>query len=192
MADENDNNDIFNRLRKLQQETHKAAYGEVDDHRVGGPKYFAALQGVLKGINDEKLVSVLKHFGEHIQEMNGDEYDTGSSLKLIKLYLELSRDLDEQLTPEMQDRFRKILKKEVEFIRMEESDNDDVREMAEKAKATSHIQRAQKDDLTDQQQLVNFYLNKILDYRLSTLPDNAAWDFVAQSVLIHSKKEFIS
>jgi len=187
MADENENNDILNRLRKLQQETHKAAYGEVDDHRVGDPKYFAALQGVLKGINNEKLVSVLKRFGEHIQEMGREEYNTESSLKLIRLYMELSRNLNQQLTPGNQDRFRKILKKEVEFIRMEQSDNDDVREMAEKAKATSHIQRPQKDDLTEQQQLVNFYLDKILDYRLSTLPENAAWDFVAQSILAESK-----
>jgi|GEM_PF-2735290 len=187
MADENKKNDIFNRLRKLQQETHKAAYGEVDDHRVGGPKYFAALQGVLKGINNEKLVSVLKRFGEHVKEMDGEAYTTDSSLKLIKLYTDLSRDLNEQLTPETQNRFREILKKEVKFIRMEESDNNDVREMAEKAKATSYIQRPQKDDLTEQQQLVNFYLDKILDYRLSTLPENTAWDFVAQSILAKSK-----
>lgn len=187
MADKDKKNDILNRLGKIKQSIHKATFGEVDDHRVGGPKYFAALQGVLKGIHDEKLVGVLKRFGEHVQEINSGEYSTESSLKLIKLYTELSRDLDEQLTPEMQDRFRKILKKEVEFIRMEELDNDDVREMAEKAKATSYIQMPQEDDLSEQQQLVNFYLHKILDYRLSTLPDNAAWDFVAQSILNESK-----
>jgi len=186
MTDENDNNSILNRLRKAKQSFHKATYGEVEEHKVGSPQYFAALEGVLLGLSDEKLSQALNKFGEQVKTMGEEEYTPEQGMQLIRCYAELSEELEMMLAPEVQKRFRNILRKDVEFIRMKGSDNSDLDEIADRVRMTSEKQEPMLGVLDEQEQLVNYYLTKILDYRLSTLPEEAAWDFVAQSILDQS------
>ncbi|TYP94889.1 hypothetical protein LX73_0182 [Fodinibius salinus] len=186
MSEENDENNILNRLRQAKQSFHKATYGEVEEHKVGSPKYFAALHGVLLGISDQKLVEALSKFGDHIRTMGEGEYNPEQGMQLIRCYAELNDELEIMLVPEVQKRFRNILKKDVEFIRMKDSDNGDLNEIADRTRMASEKQKPMLGSLDEQEQLVNYYLSKLLDYRLSTLPEEAAWDFVAQSILDHS------
>ena len=174
MTDENDNNDILKRLRKAKQSFHKATYGEVEEHKVGSPKYFAALN------------EALSKFGDHIRTMAEGQYKSEQAMQLIECYAELSDALEMKLAPEVQKRFKSILKKDVEFIRMKESDNGDLNEIADRTRMTSEKQKPMLGELDEQELLVNYYITKILDYRLSTLPEAAAWDFVAQAILDHS------
>jgi hypothetical protein len=194
MADDNKKKELTDLLNKASREFKKEKADRSIDYGVNHPDFFSSFMIQLDHIADDKQRKLLKKLAKLIHQMREDGLEMDKMAVLIKLYKDISYTLDGNLIPSVRERFERIVGKEVKFVKMQEPDNSDIWEIGDMAVgAAANLQSLKaKKNLGEQEVLLNEYLMEILDYRLASLPDEAAWDFVAQSVLIHSKKEFIS
>lgn len=93
------------------------------------------------------------------------------------------------MIPVVKIRFEHLIGKEVKPVKLQELDDSDIWEIGDSAKgAAVNLQPLQdKSNLEEEEVSLNEYLMEILDYRLASLPAEAAWDFVAQSILEEPK-----
>ena len=137
-------------------------------------------------ISNPEIRNILKNWANHIHGLQQQDHSPEFSYKLLNTYRNLSIMLNHHLIPEIQERLKRIIKKEVKYLKMQEPDNNDLWEVGDKAIANIAIQQPIHDEFGEQYQIINGYILELLDYRLSTLSDETAWDFVAQSILDHS------
>ena len=189
MADQDKKKDLLNLLNKVSRELHKQKAERSLMYGVHHPNYYSSLKTQLDSISDEKLRALLKKMAQLIHQMRGSEYETGNAATLIGLYQGISYSVNGFLIPSIRERFERIVLKEVKHVRMQEPDNSDLWEICNMAEgAVANLQSLQdENDLGEEEVLLNEYLKEILDYRLASLPDETAWDFVVQSILDESK-----
>lgn len=127
---------------------------------------------------------------KEINEMRENGYNTTAWMSLIELYRDISYAIDGKLIPDVQVRFERLIGKEVKYVKMQEPDDSDLWEIGDMATgAAANLQPLQgKSNLGEEEVRLNEYLMEILNYRLASLPDEAAWDFVAQSILSETKE----
>lgn len=177
-------------LNKASRELKKQKGERAVEHTVNHPNYFESLNVLLDGIADNEKRELFKKLATEIHKMRDTGYNTSSCLALIELYRDISYALDGKLIPDVQERFERLIGKEVKFVKMQEPDDSDIWEIGDMATgAAANLQPLQdKRDLGEEEVRLNEDLMKILDYRLASLPDEAVWDFVAQSILSESKE----
>lgn len=189
MADKEKKEDLSNLLNKASRELHKQKADRGIEYGVHHPNYYSSLKTRLDSIIDEQKRELLKKMAQLIHQMGGSGYETGNAAPFIELYRDISYSVNGYLIPSIRKRFERIVLKEVKHVRMQEPDNSDLWEICNIAEgAAANIRPLQDEsELGKEEVLLNEYLMEILDYRLASLPDEAAWDFVAQSILSDSK-----
>ena len=171
-------------LDKLLHSFHKFHNKSAEDTKIEAPEYIGSIDKHLNRLKDKKVNMALFRFTFTLVDIKED-HDAELSYKLLRNYKELCLILDEKLSPHVQRRFNKILKKDVEYIRMQEAKNGvgEIMDIADSVRMLADQQQPMLGNLTEQEQIINYYLHKILDFRLATLPEEEAWDFIAQSIL---------
>lgn len=81
------------------------------------------------------------------------------------------------MIPEIQERFERIINREVKYLKMQEPDNNDLWEIGDKTMANVATQQPIHEEIGEQDKIINGYILELLDYRLSTLSDESAWFF---------------
>lgn len=190
MADKHKRKELRDLLNKVSRKLKKQKVERAVEHAVNHPNYFEYLNVLLDSIADPEKRELFKRLSKEIHKMRENGYNTTAWMSLIELYRDISYALDGKLIPDVQVRFERLIGNEVKFVKMQEPDDSDIWEIGDLATgAAANLQPLQdKSNLGEEEVLLNEYLIKILDYRLASLPDEAAWDFVAQSILSISKE----
>lgn len=143
---------------------------------------FRSISNLIEIIKDKKNRSLLLEILNQIQILSTETYSTSNHITLIKLFDNLISNETGYLHEELIEKFQRVLNKEIRFLKMS-SDSIDFHNRCDLFKA-NFDNLTPKNKKPDQQ---GFYLSYVvvvlLDYRLATLSDNQAWNFLAQSLL---------
>lgn len=171
MADIRVQNDIFKEIDSFLEEI-----GELVEEK----KDYAKLHKALSIIESQEHKKALQEILDQVQRLKENEYTPKAHFKLIEKYKQGGQILRTKLLPDTYKRFKSLVLKEVKFLQMEDSNFQ-----AECGLTVGTIGNMIpiEGEPVKQELYLNALLNLIIDFRLKTLPDKQAWDFVAQSIL---------
>jgi len=171
MADIRVQNDIFQEIDSFLEEI-----GEL----VEGKKDYAKLLKALSIIESQERKEMLEGILDQVQNLKENEYTPEAHYRLIKEYYSAGQNFRTKFFPDISKRFQNLVVKEVKFLKMQTPDYD--KKCGFAIGSVGNLIPIEGEPVK-QEHYLNALLNMIIDFRLNTLSDQQAWDFIAQSVL---------
>jgi hypothetical protein len=171
MSDTKIKADIFEEIDSVIEEI-----GDVVEEK----KAYAKLHQALSIIEEEEYQKALEGILDQVQNLKENEYTPEAHYKLIKWYYGTGQIFRKKLFPETSQRFKDLVLKEAKFLKMQTSKYD--RGCGAAIGSVGNLIPIEGEP-EKQEYYLNALLNMVIDFRLNTLSDQQAWDFIAQSVL---------
>ncbi|SMO64316.1 hypothetical protein [Fodinibius sediminis] len=171
MSDTNIGKDIFKEIDSALEEI-----GEVVEEK----REFAKLHQALSIIENERYRKTLEGILDQVQYLKQNEYTTEAHQEPIGKHYKAGQIFKTKLFPDTSKRFRDLVVKETKYLRMQTSEYNENCGLAIGSVGNLIPMGGEP---VKQELYLNALINLIIDFRLSTLPDNQALDFLAQSVL---------
>jgi len=143
---------------------------------------YERLYGLLEILEDVPKRELLQKFLTQIYEISKEPYDPDPHFENIKSYKQIGILFGQDLISELISKFQSHIKKEVKFLQMKEKSYIG-NEVCDFAIGSIQNLSTTPEEPTEQQTYEIVLLYEIFNFRLSTLNEEQAWDFMAQSIL---------
>jgi|GEM_PF-3003983 len=184
------NKNLVTDALKQAQDILLSAVEEQNDSVLNKSKY-ERLHGLLEILDDVPKRELLQKFLTQIFQMTKGSYDHELHFENIKCYERIGILFDQDLISALIGKFQRHINKEVKFLQMKETAYIG-NEVCDLAIGTIHNLTTTYEEPSQQQIYEIVMLYEIFNFRLSTLDDEQAWDFMAQTILEESKKTELS
>lgn len=168
-------------LEEIQEQVDQAQVDTSSDDR------YQEISSFLPAIENKKHQGILQKILDQIHSLSKESYSTENHIGLIVNYELVGANFGNTLIQYLLDRYQRLVKKEVRYLKMQAPDNDFFHRVCDKAEASIANLTSVRTALDQQQKYTNVLLKEIMDYRLFSLDDETAWDFAAQSILTETQ-----
>lgn len=159
---------------------------EVENDSLLNKQKYERLYRTLEILEDVPKRELLRKFLTQIFQMVKDPYDPERHFDNVRSYVKIGELFDEDLISALISKLENHVRKEVKFLQMKEPKYLD-NEICDLAIGSIQNLTLKREEPTQQQTYEIVLLYEIYNFRLSTLDDEQAWDFMAQTILEEAK-----
>jgi len=184
MSHVEDQKDRLEYVEKWLKEIEEIVDGSKLKKAANDKATYESINKMLGSIADDRDRVILQKILSKTRELNVNDYSPKHHIELIISYELVGSVLTGKLSPSLLYRFQQHLNKEVGYLRMQAPDSELYKEISNTAVASiANLTPLAETKVSKQQFLLDALFGLILDFRLSTLNEEQAWDYIAQTIL---------